>query len=67
MKTPPQQFALDNKNKSGVLTHDILTAIKGYPIICFFQEGNNDDKWTFIGRYNFNIDKATPEPFGFVP
>ena len=67
MKTPPQQFALDNKNKSGVLTYDILTAIKGYPIICFFQEGTNDDKWTFIGRYNFNIDKATPEPFGFVP
>lgn len=68
MKSPPQQFALDHKGKDGVLTHDILTAIKGYPIICFFQEGDDkNDKWTFIGRYNFNIDKATPEPFGFVP
>lgn len=67
LKTPPQEFADVNKGKDGATAHEIVTAIKGYPIICFYQPGDEDEEWTFIGRYNFNIDKATPEPFGFIP
>ena len=66
MKTPPQQFKIDNKNKDGVAVNDITTAIKGYPIICFYAPGDSED-YQYIGRYNFNLDKATPEPFGFIP
>lgn len=62
LKTPPQKFGAD---------YDIVTAIKGFPIICFYKNysgsGANDDGYTYIGRYNFNLDKATPEPFGFLP
>ena len=41
-----------------------LTAIVGHPIICFFKPYGSDS-YEYIGRYNFNLDKATPEPFGF--
>ena len=66
LKTPPQKFAHR--------PYDITTAIKGYPIICFYKDYNNDNgkndnysdgEYIYIGRYNFNMDKATPEPFGF--
>lgn len=66
LKTPPQKFAYK--------PYDITTAIKGYPIICFYKDYNNDNgknddysdgEYIYIGRYNFNMDKATPEPFGF--
>jgi hypothetical protein len=49
-----------------VVVNDITTAIKGYPIICFYAPGDSED-YQYIGRYNFNLDKATPEPFGFIP
>lgn len=44
-----------------------LTAIVGHPIVCFFKAYDSTGKSTYeyIGRYNFNLDKATPEPFGF--
>ena len=54
----------------------IVTCIKGHPCIIFWNpgvdaDGNILDKddpanYTFIGKYNFNLDKATPEPFGFM-
>lgn len=66
MTTPPQKFKLDNANQDGVVDKDITTAIKGYPIICFYAPGDSED-YQYIGRYNFNLDKATPEPFGFIP
>ena len=66
LKSPAQQFQLDNKGKDGVAEYDLVTAIKGYPIICFYAPGDSDE-YQFIGRYNFNLDKATPEPFGFIP
>lgn len=60
LKTPPQEFGSE---------YDIVTAIKGFPIICFYKNysssATSDDAYTYIGRYNFNLDKATPEPFGF--
>lgn len=65
LRTPPQQFMLDNGTKLEE-RYDITTAIRGYPIVCFYAEGDSEN-YQFIGRYNFNIDKATPEPFGFPP
>lgn len=66
LRTPPQQFQLDNTGKPGTAEYDLVTAIKGFPVICFFAEGDSQD-YEYIGRYNFNLDKATPEPFGFIP
>ena len=47
----------------------IVTAIVGHPIICFYKpykaNGEYADRYQFIGRYNFNLDKATHEVFGF--
>lgn len=65
LRTPPQQFMLENGTKLEE-RYDITTAIRGYPIVCFYAEGDSEN-YQFIGRYNFNIDKATPEPFGFPP
>lgn len=56
--------------------YDYVTAIKGRPCIIFFKETSTDpaelanmtDDYTgykYIGRYNFNLDKSTHEPFGF--
>jgi hypothetical protein len=66
MKTPPQTFRTTHLGKEGVTEYDLVTAIRGFPIVCFYSEGDSDN-YTYIGRYNFNLDKATPEPFGFIP
>ena len=52
VKTPPQKA--DSRVRQG---------IDGYPMIMFYGSGNN---LTFLGKYNFNNDKATPEVFGFA-
>lgn len=43
-----------------------LTAIRGYPIICFFRPDEKSD-FEYIGRYNLNMDKSSEEAFGFLP
>lgn len=63
MRTPPQEFARQHPE---VYKGDITTAIKGYPVICFYTAGNSNI-YEYIGRYNLNLDKATPDPFGFKP
>lgn len=50
-KTPPQ--LLDSRVRQG---------IDGYPMVIF---QNNGAETVFIGKYNFNNDKGTPEVFGF--
>lgn len=50
VKTPPQK--IDGRIRQG---------IEGYPCLMFYGEGEN---LTFIGKYNFNNDKATGEVFG---
>lgn len=52
VKTPPQMA--DSRVRQG---------IEGYPMLMFYGSGNN---LTFLGKYNFNNDKATPEVFGFA-
>lgn len=51
-KTPPQKA--DTKARQG---------IDGFPIVMFWNDGNMT---TFLGKYNFNNDKGTPEVFGFT-
>ena len=51
VKTPPQK--LDSRVRQG---------IEGYPMLMFYGDGN---ELTFLGKYNFNNDKATEEVFGF--
>ena len=51
VKTAPQKT--DSRVRQG---------IEGYPMLMFYGEGND---LTFLGKYNFNNDKETPEIFGF--
>ena len=51
-KTPPQKA-----NSS------IRQGIDGFPIIIFHNDGTNT---RFVGKYNFNNDKGTPEVYGFA-
>lgn len=51
VKTPPQQE--DSRVRQG---------IEGYPCLMFYGEG---ETLKFLGKYNFNNDKATEEVFGF--
>jgi len=48
--TPPQKK--DSKVRQG---------IEGYPILMFYYDG---ETYHFLGKYNFNNDKGTPEVFG---
>lgn len=50
-KTPPQ---VDNPN--------IRQGIDGFPIVMFWSNGAST---VFLGKYNFNNDKGTPEVYGF--
>ena len=51
-KTPAQE---ENEN--------VRQGIDGFPIVMFWDDGNDV---TFLGKYNFNNDKGTPEVFGFT-
>ncbi|SHK33335.1 hypothetical protein [Hespellia stercorisuis] len=51
-KTPPQ---VNNPN--------IRQGIDGFPIVIFWYNGTSTE---FLGKYNFNNDKGTPEVYGFA-
>lgn len=42
----------------------VRQTIEGHPIVMFHDDGSGAK---FIGKYNFNNDKGTPEVFGFKP
>ena len=42
-----------------------VTCIKGHPCVIFYSPTGREDDYEYIGKYNLNLDKATPEPFGF--
>ena len=48
------------------LGYTVVTAIRGYPIALFYRKSEEDD-YEYVGKYNFNLDKGTQEPFGFFP
>lgn len=43
----------------------IVTCIKGHPCLIFYSASGEPGTYEYIGKYNLNLDKATPEPFGF--
>nr|DAT88466.1 MAG TPA: hypothetical protein [Caudoviricetes sp.] len=51
-KTPPQ-----------TANSAVRQGIDGFPIVIFWHNG---DSTTFLGKYNFNNDKGTPEVYGFA-
>lgn len=42
----------------------VRTTVAGYPI-CIFHQSDEDSEPEFIGKYNFNTDKAAEATFGF--
>ena len=71
---PPSRL-IEDKDENGK-KYDYVTAIKGRPCVIFFKEtsvdprelrqsADNYEGYKYIGRYNFNLDKSTHEPFGF--
>lgn len=42
---------------------NIRQGIDGFPIVMFWSNGNST---IFLGKYNFNNDKGTPEVYGFA-
>lgn len=59
IKTPGQEHF------SGEGKDTIVTCIKGHPCLIFYSETGATGTYKYIGKYNLNLDKATPEPFGF--
>lgn len=51
------------KTPAQVLNPDVRQGIDGFPIVIFWNDGSTV---SFLGKYNFNNDKGTPEVFGFV-
>lgn len=64
MQTPGQaHFDPEGENDS---THStIVTCIKGHPCLIFYSPTGAKGSYKFVGKYNLNLDKATPQPFGF--
>ena len=62
LKTPAQEHY--TKNDVG---YEVVTAIQGFPVLIFFKSADapEDEPFEFVGKYNYNLDKATQEPFGF--
>ena len=50
-QTPPQEA-----------NSAVRQGIDGFPMVIFWRHG---DETTFLGKYNFNNDKGTPEVYGF--
>lgn len=50
------------KTPAQVENSKIRQGIDGFPIVMFWNDGENT---SFLGKYNFNLDKGTPEIFGF--
>lgn len=58
LQTPGQEQFSTASNK-------IVTCIKGHPCLIFYSPTGEKGSYQYIGKYNLNLDKATPEPFGF--
>ena len=57
LATPGQNHFSSENNR-------IVTCIKGHPCLIFYS-ADPAGPYEYVGKYNLNLDKATPEPFGF--
>lgn len=51
------------KTPGQVSNSSVRQGIDGFPIVIFWDNGTDT---VFVGKYNFNNDKGTPEVFGFA-
>ena len=66
MQTPGQEFGWDETTDSWKDGKRVVTCIKGHPCLIFYSPTGEAGSYEYIGKYNLNLDKATPEPFGFI-
>lgn len=52
------------KTPGQVANSKVRQGIDGFPIVVFWHDTTTDTT-SFVGKYNFNNDKGTPEVFGF--
>ena len=52
------------KTPAQITNPKVRQCIEGFPIVIFWDNGVETK---FLGKYNFNNDKGTPEVFGFKP
>lgn len=60
LMTGAQKAALENG-----FNYDVRTTVDGFPIVVFYRNSYNHP-WQFLGKFNFNNDKSTPNVFGFT-
>ena len=63
LKSPGQAHFGPNEDNPD--RKEIVTCIKGHPCLIFWSPSGEKGTFKYIGKYNLNLDKATPEPFGF--
>lgn len=64
MKSPGQaHFGPQSADDTDAKT--IVTCIKGHPCLIFYSPTGEKGTYEYVGKYNLNLDKATPQPFGF--
>ena len=76
IKTPAQ--AVDPNHVTAIMGRPIVCFYKPFKyndqynykdqngdVVDYPEELDDDADYIYIGRYNFNLDKKTPEPFGF--
>ena len=66
MRTPGQDYGWDDEESSWKNDQRTVTCIKGHPCLIFYSPSGEPGTYEYIGKYNLNLDKATPEPFGFT-
>lgn len=54
---------LEDLNIEGLDTSIYRTSVYGFPMLVFHKTG--EDQYTYIGRYNMNLDKSANERYGF--
>lgn len=50
-------------NKDFNIDGDMRTTVYGFPMLLFWEDA--DGNITYVGKYNFNIDKGATDAFGF--
>lgn len=51
------------KTPAQLANSKVRQGIDGHPIVIFYDDG---EETTFMGKYNFNLDKGTEESYGFA-
>ena len=58
-----EKHPLEDLDISGINPDDYRVNVYGFPMLTFHKTGENE--YTYIGRYNMNLDKSSNERYGF--